>query len=82
MNTFTLDAALQQSLASLPGLTEVRDSHGTVLGYFSPASHTSPQAYAQAAAHFDPREMKMRKLSNKPGRTTEAVLGRITRPEG
>jgi hypothetical protein len=78
MNSFTVDTSLQDSLSKLPGLTEVRDSAGTVLGYFSPASHKSAEAYAQAAAHFDPDEMKRRKLSNEKGRSTAEVLGRIT----
>ena len=60
-----------------PGLTEVRDSQGTVLGYFSPAAHKSPEAYAQAAAHFDSEEMQRRKLSKEKGRTTREVLSRI-----
>jgi hypothetical protein len=77
MNTLTADTSLQQSLSGLPGLTEVRDSHGIVLGYFSPASQKSPEAYAQAAAHFNPEEMKRRKLSPEKGRTTAEVLSRI-----
>jgi hypothetical protein len=77
MNTFTADTSLQQSLSNLPGLTEVRDAQGTVLGYFSPAAHKTPQA----AAHFDPEEMKRRKQSNEPGRTTSEVLSRIARLE-
>ena len=77
MNTFTVDTSLQQSLATLPGLTEVRDSQGTLLGYFSPTSHKTPEAYVQAAAHFDPDEMKKRKLSNETGRTTSEILNRI-----
>ena len=77
MNTFTVDVSLQQSLSSLPGLTEVRGSQGTVLGYFSPASHKTPEAYAQAAAHFNSEEMRRRKLSNEKGRTTSEVLSRI-----
>ncbi|MCI0334725.1 MAG: hypothetical protein L0228_16035 [Planctomycetes bacterium] len=77
MNTFTADTTLQQSLSALSGLTEVRDAQGTVLGYFSPASQESAEAYAQAAAHFDPDEMKRRKLSNEKGGTTSEVLSRI-----
>jgi hypothetical protein len=77
MNTFTADSSLQDSLAKLPGLTEVRDSGGKVLGYFSPASHGLPEAYAQAAAHFDSDEMKRRKASNDKGRTTDEVLKRL-----
>ncbi len=78
MNTFTADPSLQQSLSSLPGLTEVRDAQGVVIGYFSPASRATPEAYAQAAAHFDPNEMKERKSCNETGRTTSEVLSRIT----
>jgi hypothetical protein len=78
MNTFTADISLQQSLAGLPGLTEVRDTQGTVIGYFSPASHENAEAYAQAAAHFDPNEMNARKRSGEKGRTTNEVLGRIS----
>jgi hypothetical protein len=77
MNTFTADSSLQDSLAKLPGLTEVRDSGGKVIGFFSPASHSLPEAYAQAAAHFDAGEMKQRKASNEIGHTTDDVLKRI-----
>jgi hypothetical protein len=77
MHTLTADKFLQQSLSSLSGLTEVRDAQGIVLGYFSPASQKSPEAYAQAAAHFDPEEMKRRMLSQEKGRTTNEVLSRI-----
>jgi hypothetical protein len=78
MNTFTADTSLQHSLSMLPGLTVVRDSDGTVLGYFSPATHQLPEVYAEAAAHFDPAEMQRRKQSNEQGRTTSEVLSRIT----
>jgi len=81
MNTFTADSALQQSLSMLPGLTEVRDSAGTVLGYFSPASHQMPELYALAAAHFDPAEKEHRKSSGEKGSTTGEVLSRITAPK-
>ena len=82
MNTVTVDSSLQQSLACLPGLTEVRDSAGAVIGYFSPASKESslaPQAaaYSQAATHFDPEELKRRKASNEQGSSTSEVLKRI-----
>jgi hypothetical protein len=81
MNTITADPSLQKSLAALPGLTEVRDSQGAVLGFFSPVSHESAEAYAKAAAHFDPEEMMRRKVSNEEGRTTNEVLNRIATPE-
>jgi hypothetical protein len=78
MNTFTADSSLGQSLSSLSGLTEVRDAHGKVLGFFSPTCHPAPEAYARAAAHFDPQEMKRRKASNEAGRETGDVLNRLT----
>jgi hypothetical protein len=81
MNSFTADSSLQQSLSMLPGLTVVRDANGIVLGYFSPASHQLPEAYAQAAAHFDPAEKDRRKSSGQKGSTTAEVLNRITAPK-
>ena len=78
MDTFTADSSLQQSLANLPGLTEVRDPQGAVIGYFSPVSHRHADAYTQAAAHFDPDEMKQRKLSGEKGQATSEVLSRIS----
>lgn len=77
MNTFTADSSLVPTLSNLAGLTEVRDSQGQVIGYFSPTSHKSPEAYVQAAAHFNPDEMKQRKLSKEAGRTTSEVLQQI-----
>jgi hypothetical protein len=52
-----------------------------VLGHFSPASRKLSEAYARAAAHFDPNEMKMRKLSQEKGHTTSEVLSRIASME-
>jgi hypothetical protein len=77
MNSFTADPELQQSLAKLPGLTELRDGSGNLLGYFSPACHQSAEAYAEAAAHFDPDEMKRRKASGELGHSTNEVVNRI-----
>jgi hypothetical protein len=66
-----------ENSSSIPGLTEVRDSAGVVIGYFSPASKHSSEAYSQAAAHFDPEEMKRRKASNQQESSTSQVLNRI-----
>jgi hypothetical protein len=77
MNIVTADTSLQQSLVNLPGLTEVRDTQGIVLGYFSPASQKSAEAYVQAAARFDPQELQSRKTSQEVGRSTSEVLNRI-----
>jgi hypothetical protein len=81
MNTITADPSLQQSLSALPGVTEVRDSQGVVLGFFAPASRELAEAYAKAAAHFDPAEMKRRKSSSEAGRTTKELLARIQSSE-
>jgi len=77
MNRIVTDAALNQSLVKLDGLTELRDDDGRVLGYFAPACHDSAAMYVEAAAHFDPDEMKRRKESNTKGSTTSEVLDRI-----
>jgi hypothetical protein len=77
MNVITADSALQQSLVNLPGLTEVRDTRGVLLGFFSPASQKTAEAYAEAATHFDPEELKRRKSENAAGRSTAEVLARI-----
>ena len=78
MNTFTPDPMDQASLAKLPGLTEVRDGVGNVLGFFSPVSHDAAESYARAAASFDPAEMKRRKSSPEIGSSTSDVLDRLT----
>jgi hypothetical protein len=82
MNIITADAALQQSLVNLPGLAEVRDTRGILLGFFSPASQTTADIYVEAAAHFDPNELTRRKASDAIGQSTENVLNRITKPNG
>ncbi len=74
MNRFTADASLHESLGTLQGLTEIRDSQGNVIGYFSPASSEHADAYSQAAAAFDAEEMKQRKASGERGLTTAELL--------
>ena len=77
MNKIVADAALNQSLIKLDGLTEFRDDDGRVLGYFAPACHESAAMYVEAAAHFDPDEMQQRKESHAKGCTTSEVLDRL-----
>ena len=79
MHTVTADTSLQQSLVNLPGLAEVRDPQGGLMGYYSPVRRTLAEAYVQAAAHFDPQENERRKSSKETGRTTAEVLSRITK---
>ena len=77
MNTLTVDSSLAQSLSDLNGLTEIRDSEGKPIGYFSPVCGERSAAYSQAAAHFDVDEMKRRKESGQRGLTTAEVLARL-----
>jgi hypothetical protein len=82
MNVITADSALQQSLVNVSGLSEVRDSRGVLLGFFSPASQKTADAYVEAAAHFDPQELQRRKAENVTGRSTAEVLSRISNSTG
>jgi len=78
MNIVTADSTLQQSLDVFSGLTEIRDSQGRVIGYFSPATTDKVSAaYAQAAAQFDAEELKRRKQSGDKGLTTTEVLDQL-----
>lgn len=78
MHKVTATASLQEALGALEGLTEIRDSHDKVIGYFSPAAFDEAAAvYAEAAAHFDVVEMKRRKALEETGLTTAEVLDRL-----
>ena len=77
MNAITVGLALHQTLESLEGLTEIRDADGNLLGYFSPAARDTAAVYSQAAAQFDPEEMKRRKESSEKGQTTAEVLAQL-----
>jgi hypothetical protein len=77
MNMLIAASPMQQSLAGLTGLTEIRDLEGRVLGYFSPAREERSAAYAKAAAHFDHEETKRRKQTRQKGLTTTEVMARL-----
>jgi hypothetical protein len=74
VNTITTHASWQQLFINVDGLAAVHDSDGKLLGYFSPATSSKAAAYAEAAAHFDPAEMKRRKSSNEREYSTAEVL--------
>jgi hypothetical protein len=74
VNSYIVDPSVKQSLLGFQGLTEIRDTEGKVLGFFSPIDRERAAAYAEAASHFDPEEMKRRKLSNEKDYTTAEVL--------
>ena len=74
MITLTADEAMQDLLGRLKEPTEIRDSKGRPIGYFTPAASQETLLYQQVAAHFDPEEMRRRKESGHPGDTTPEVL--------
>jgi len=74
MNSITADHAMSAILKQTTVLSEIRDPSGTVIGFFAPVAIEHAQRYAEAAAHFDPSEIKRRKESNEPLRTTAEVL--------
>jgi hypothetical protein len=74
MTTITASEAIQSVLTPLTGITEIRGPDGDVLGYFAPATDREKLLYRQAAAHFDPAEMKRRKQSEQRDFTIDEVL--------
>lgn len=77
MNSITADALLHQSLPKVTSLTEVRDTDGKILGYYSPLLATTKldaATYAELAARTDSAELKRRKESNEREYTTAEVL--------
>ena len=68
MNAITADDVLRQSLHGLESLTEIRDSQGRIVGYFSPVVESSiAEVYSLEVANFNVREMQHRKQSGEPG---------------
>lgn len=77
MNIITADAAMHATLGRLDQSVEIRDANGNVIGYFTPASQPNARLYSEAAAHFDPEEMKRREESFEGGCTTPELLERL-----
>ena len=74
MVTTITDPTIRDWLTTLHGETELCDIDGRVLGRFVPIDHDVDAMYAEAAAHFDPEEMRRRLNSDGPWYTTEEVL--------
>jgi hypothetical protein len=79
VNSITADTLLHQSLPRVTGLTEVRDTNGNLLGYYSPVTPSrstklDAATFAEAAARIDPEELKRRKESQEREYTTAEVL--------
>jgi hypothetical protein len=81
MTTLTADDAMTAALRQANSLTEIRDSNGTIIGFFAPVGLDRAPLYAQLAASADPQEIKRRGESGGKTYTTEEVLDRLRSPE-
>jgi hypothetical protein len=74
MNAIAVNDALLAVLKGSPTLAEVRDTQGTIIGFFVPVSVEHAAEYARAAAHFNPQELRRRREAPGKGYTTQEVL--------
>ncbi|MBI3466869.1 MAG: hypothetical protein HY000_27970 [Planctomycetes bacterium] len=74
MDIVIVNAEVSAKLRTVEKLVEIRDADGNVMGYFAPAAWPAARQYAQAAAHFDPEEIRRRKESSEECFTTQEVL--------
>lgn len=77
MKTLNAGDALGAELSKISQPTEIHDSQGNVIGFFTPATDRRAVLYQRAAAHFDAAQMKRRKRSSRKGGTTREVLKRL-----
>jgi hypothetical protein len=56
MGIITADSALLSVLRGLKERMEIRDSTGTLLGYYTPREQAEAEFYERAKACFDPAE--------------------------
>ena len=70
----TAEAELRAKLCGLEGPAEIRDEHGEVIGYFTPAGRNEQELYQRAAANFDCDEKNRRKETSEKGLTTQDVV--------
>lgn len=74
MSTLTADETLRALLSQVKDVTQIRDTAGEVLGYFTPRA----KVYQRAAELFDPAEIKRRKeAEHGQGVSTEELLRRL-----
>ena len=76
MSAITVDSKLVPQLQQVTEVTEVRDSGGALLGYFTPAGGRQAHLYAKALGMIDREEIKRRKEANAghPGYSIEEVM--------
>jgi hypothetical protein len=68
--------AVRSLLGGLEEYAEIRDAHGGLVGFFTPAS-AKDRLRAKILASYDPGEIARRKASGEMGRTTAEVLEHI-----
>jgi hypothetical protein len=74
MKTLIADDATLAILRQANSLVEIRDSSGTIIGFFAPVGVERANLYAEAAARADPSEIQKRKETPGKTHTTAEVL--------
>ena len=77
MTTITASDALLFELGPLTAPTQIRDSQGNILGYYTPDAARIRGLYEEARAHFDPTEFQRRKEANNQGYSLAEVFEHI-----
>ena len=77
MTTITANRELQDTLAGLKEKTEVRDSSGNILGYFTPRELEEELLYRYADRVIDPEEIRRRSAAQSKGFTIEQVMAHL-----
>lgn len=73
----TADDSVKALLDTIEEAAAIRDNHGTLLGYFTPAKVEAERLRQKIRAEFDPEEIERRIASGERGRTTAEVLERL-----
>jgi hypothetical protein len=78
MSSLTVSGMFQDLLAKASDVVEIRDSAGTLLGYFTPRSTSDVSLYQRARKLFDVAEMQ-RRLRDEHGKgsSLEEVMNRL-----
>lgn len=77
MTTLIANPEIQAFLTSIKEATKIRDVHGNLLGYFTPAEQAEELLYQRDIAQFDFEDLQRRATSTERGQTTEEVLHHI-----
>lgn len=77
MSSLTANETLQALLSGVTERTEIRDSNGKLLGYFTPMSQEMVKKYERAKKLFDPAEASRRKKLEGDRLTTEQVIAKL-----